>query len=84
VRLGTEDAVDATGIEAQGPELALKGGYVIAPEHLTSVVQQALTKDPAGLDQSVPGLTTALSVNPQAPLLLKAPDGVFGGRAEDP
>ena len=75
-----EDAVDPSGVEAQGAQPPLEVGDVVAPERGRRVVQQAVTELVARLDQRAPRLGAADPVDPQAPPLLEGADGGFGAR----
>ena len=74
-----EDPVNPAGIEAEGTQLPLQCGDVIAPEHAVAEVQQTLAQNPASLDQGAPGLTSTCPVGPQTPVDLEGQDRAFGG-----
>jgi hypothetical protein len=63
VGVGSEDAIDATGIEAEAAQPLLKLGNVVAAQIGSSEVQVAVTHLPSGLNECLPGRFVARSGN---------------------
>jgi hypothetical protein len=61
-----EDAVDPTGVEAEGAQALLQLRHVVAPQHGGPAVQEAITQPKTGLHERVPGLGAADPVDAQA------------------
>ena len=80
---GPEDAVDATGVEAEGRQPSLQVGDVVAAQHGAAEVEEAVPEAQARLDQGRPGLGAADAVDAQAPAVLEALDGGLGPGPED-
>ena len=80
--LGPEDAVLATGVEAEPVEPALKVGDVVAAQHRPAEVEQAVAEPVAALDQRAPGLRSADAVDAQAARVLELADRALGRVAE--
>ena len=73
-----EDAVLATGVEAEPVEAALQLADVVAPEHRPAAVEQSVAEAVAALHDRRPRLGPADAVDPQAAGLLEGAHGLLG------
>jgi hypothetical protein len=69
-----EDPVDPAGVESEGTEALLQLSNVIASDHRSSPVQEAVAQAPACLDQRRPGLWTTDAIDPQTSPVLEGLD----------
>ena len=79
-----EDPVDPTGIEAERAQPQLEVGHVVAALHGCAAVQEAVAEAETGLDQGVPRLEAADSIDPQAAQVLECLHRGTGAVAEHP
>ena len=79
-----EDAVDPARVEAQAAQALLQLGDVVTPQHGRPAVEEAVTQREAGLDQGVPGLRTADTVDAQSAQALEGFDRGPRGGSEQP
>ena len=78
-----EDPVDPARVEAQRAQALLQLRHVVAPQHGSPAVQEAVTDPKTGFDQGVPGLRAADAVDPEAAQALEGLERGAGARAED-
>lgn len=81
-RVGSEDAVDPSGVEPEGRKTALELRHVVAAEHGLAQVQRASAELEAGFDEGLPGLWAADPVDTQATAVLKGLDSRSSAQAE--
>src|SRR5262249_53732971 len=79
--LGSEDAVLATGVESESGQPLLEVGDVVAAQHRTPAIEQAVTELEAALDKSAPGLGSTDAVHAQTARGLERTDCRLGGRS---
>ena len=79
--VGSEDPVDATGVEPQHAESTLQLSDVVAPLHRAAQVQQPVTELVAGFDDRGPRLEVADAIGLEATCDLERAHGGLGGRA---
>ena len=72
-----EDPVDPAGVESEGTEALLQLSNVIASDHRSSPVQEAVAQAPACLDQRRPGLWTTDAIDPQTSPVLEGFDSAL-------
>jgi hypothetical protein len=70
----SEDPVDPASVEAEGTEALLQLSNVIASDHRSSPIQEAVAQAPACLDQGRPGLWTTDAIDPQTSPVLEGFD----------
>ena len=79
-----EDAVDRSGVEPDGVELALQLGDIVAVQHRHAVVEKAVAEAVAGIDHGAPGFPADETVGGEAPGLLERDHRRSGALTEDP
>jgi hypothetical protein len=60
----SEDPVHPTSVESEGTEALLQLSNVLASDHRSSPIQEAVAQAPACLDQGRPGLWATNTVDP--------------------
>jgi hypothetical protein len=70
-----EDAVNSSGVESKGAELALEISDVVTAQRGRAVVQQPVAEREAGLHQPVPRLVPAHPIDAKAASVLEGADG---------
>ncbi len=70
----SEDPVDPARVESEGTQALLQLSNVIASDHRSSPIQEAVAQAPACLDQRRPGLWTTDPIDPQTSPVLEGLD----------
>lgn len=81
-RRRTEDAIDPTGVEAQGSEAELQLGDVVASHHRGPETHESVAEAELRFHQSRPGRSVADPIAGESRLDLEVGDGRFGGSTE--
>ena len=80
--VGTEDAIDPARVETQLAQPALQLMDVLAADHRSFQIQEAIAQPVAGFVEVSPGLRPDLSVGCETPVTLKCPHRLVGGLTE--
>ena len=78
----SEDPVDPTTVEAEGPEALLELCDIVAAEHGRAAQQRPVAQPETRFYQGIPGLRSAHPVDSEAPPVLERLDGGARRRAE--
>ncbi len=70
-----KNSIDSPGVEPEPTETLLEVGDVVAAHHRAAPVQEAVAERKAGFDERRPGLSSAHSVDTQAPSVLERLEG---------